>query len=115
MSALARAVGGWAADTAARKAVAGSTDDPTRASPGRAATGRTASASCYSSALSAPGWMTSSFAAGPASSDMSLLGLVRHLTGRGGRGWFLRSIASQTAEQVPALYYSDEDPEGDCG
>jgi hypothetical protein len=45
-------------------------------------------------------------------SDMSLLGLVRHLTDVE-RGWFLRGVAGQTAEQVPALYYSDEDPEGD--
>ena len=47
-------------------------------------------------------------------SDMSLLGLVRHLTDVE-RGWFLRGVAGQTAEQVPALYYSDEDPEGDFG
>src|ERR1022692_3549934 len=42
-------------------------------------------------------------------SDMSLLGLVRHLTDVE-RGWFLRGVAGQAAEQVPALYYSDEDP-----
>jgi uncharacterized damage-inducible protein DinB len=47
-------------------------------------------------------------------SDMSLLGLVRHLTDVE-RGWFLRGVAGQAAEQVPALYYSDEDPEGDFG
>jgi hypothetical protein len=47
-------------------------------------------------------------------SALSLLGLVRHLTDVE-RGWFLRGVAGQTAQQVPPLYYSDEDPEGDFG
>jgi hypothetical protein len=45
-------------------------------------------------------------------SNLTLLGLVRHLTDVE-RGWFLRGVARRTVEQVPALYYSDEDPEGD--
>jgi hypothetical protein len=47
-------------------------------------------------------------------SDLSLLGLVRHLTDVE-RGWFLRGVAGQTAQEVPPLYYSSEDPEGDFG
>jgi hypothetical protein len=45
-------------------------------------------------------------------SNLTLLGLVRHLTDVE-RGWFLRGVARRTSQQVPPLYYSDEDPEGD--
>jgi hypothetical protein len=45
-------------------------------------------------------------------SNMSLLGLVRHLTDVE-RGWFLRGVAGRSASQIPPLYYSDGDPEGD--
>jgi len=45
-------------------------------------------------------------------SNLTLLGLVRHLTDVE-RGWFLRGVARQSKDQVPPLYYSDEDPEGD--
>ena len=45
-------------------------------------------------------------------SNLTLLGLVRHLTDVE-RGWFLRGVARRTVQQVPPLYYSDEDPEGD--
>ena len=45
-------------------------------------------------------------------SNLTLLGLVRHLTDVE-RGWFLRGVARRTAQQVPPLYYTDEDPEGD--
>ena len=47
-----------------------------------------------------------------APSNLTLLGLVRHLTDVE-RGWFLRGVAGRDARQVPPLYYSDEDPEGD--
>jgi Protein of unknown function (DUF664) len=45
-------------------------------------------------------------------SDLTLLGLVRHLTDVE-RGWFLRGVAGRSANQIPPLYYSDEDPDGD--
>ena len=45
-------------------------------------------------------------------SNLTLLGLVRHLTDVE-RGWFLRGVARQSLEQVPPLYYSDDDEEGD--
>jgi Protein of unknown function (DUF664) len=45
-------------------------------------------------------------------STLSLLGLVRHLTDVE-RGWFLRGVAKRTSQDVPPLYYSDENPEGD--
>jgi Protein of unknown function (DUF664) len=45
-------------------------------------------------------------------SNLTLLGLVRHLTDAE-RGWFLRGVAGRTPQQVPRLYYSDQDPEGD--
>jgi len=47
-------------------------------------------------------------------SDLSLLGLVRHLTDVE-RGWFLRGVAGQSAREAPPLYYSPEDPDGDFG
>jgi uncharacterized damage-inducible protein DinB len=45
-------------------------------------------------------------------SNLTLLGLIRHLTDVE-RGWFLRGVGKQTLQQVPPLYYSDEDEEGD--
>jgi hypothetical protein len=45
-------------------------------------------------------------------SSLTLLGLVRHLTDVE-RGWFLRGVAGRTASEIPPLYYSDADPEGD--
>jgi uncharacterized damage-inducible protein DinB len=45
-------------------------------------------------------------------SNLSLLGLVRHLTDVE-RGWWLRGVAGKSAEEVPPLYYSDNDPDGD--
>jgi len=45
-------------------------------------------------------------------SNLTLLGLVRHLTDVE-RGWFLRGVDRRSEDQVPPLYYSDEDPEGD--
>jgi uncharacterized damage-inducible protein DinB len=45
-------------------------------------------------------------------SNLTLLGLVRHLTDVE-RGWFLRGAGRQSLQQVPPLYYSDDDPEGD--
>ncbi len=45
-------------------------------------------------------------------STLSLLGLVRHLTDVE-RGWFLRGVAGRASREVPPLYYSDENPEGD--
>jgi hypothetical protein len=45
-------------------------------------------------------------------SDLTLLGLVRHLTDVE-RGWFLRGVAGRSANQIPPLYYSDQDPDGD--
>jgi uncharacterized damage-inducible protein DinB len=42
-------------------------------------------------------------------SDLSLLGLVRHMT-EVERGWFRRTLAG---EDAPPLYYSDADPDGD--
>jgi len=45
-----------------------------------------------------------------APSTLSLLGLVRHMT-EVERGWFLRGIAQRT--DVPPIYFSDENPDGD--
>jgi hypothetical protein len=45
-------------------------------------------------------------------SNLTLLGLVRHLTDVE-RGWFLRGVAGRPRDQVKPLYYSDADPEGD--
>jgi uncharacterized damage-inducible protein DinB len=45
-------------------------------------------------------------------SNLTLLGLVRHLTDVE-RGWFRRGIGGQTSDEAPPLYYSDDDPEGD--
>jgi uncharacterized damage-inducible protein DinB len=42
-------------------------------------------------------------------SGLSLIGLVRHLS-ECERGWFRRCLAG---EDLPPLYYSDEDPDGD--
>jgi hypothetical protein len=54
----------------------------------------------------------SSFAGTPPPSALTLLGLVRHLTDVE-RGWFLRGVAGKTSREVPPLYYSAEDPDGD--
>jgi hypothetical protein len=45
-------------------------------------------------------------------SNLTLLGLVRHMTDVE-RGWFLRGVARRSVSQVPPLYYSDENEEGD--
>ncbi len=45
-----------------------------------------------------------------APSTLSLLGLVRHMT-EVERGWFRRRFGAQTG--LPALYFSDEQPDGD--
>jgi Protein of unknown function (DUF664) len=45
-------------------------------------------------------------------SNLTLLGLVRHLTDVE-RAWFLRGVAGRPPTEVPPLYYSDADPEGD--
>ena len=45
-------------------------------------------------------------------SNLTLLGLVRHLTDVE-RGWFLRGVCGQNLRQIPPLYYSNDDPEGD--
>jgi uncharacterized protein DUF664 len=45
-------------------------------------------------------------------SNLTLLGLVRHMT-EVERGWFLRGVAGRPASEVPPIYYSDEDEEGD--
>ena len=42
-------------------------------------------------------------------SGLSLLGLVQHMT-ENERGWFRRRLLG---EDLPPLYYSDEDPDGD--
>ena len=42
-------------------------------------------------------------------SGLSLLGLVRHMT-ENEQGWFRRRLLG---EDLPPLYYSDEDPDGD--
>jgi uncharacterized damage-inducible protein DinB len=47
-----------------------------------------------------------------APSTLSLLGLVRHMT-EVERGWFLRGVAGVSSQQVPPLYYSDDNPDGD--
>jgi uncharacterized damage-inducible protein DinB len=44
------------------------------------------------------------------SSTLSLLGLIRHMT-EVERGWFRRRFGGQT--ELPAVYYSDEQPDGD--
>jgi uncharacterized damage-inducible protein DinB len=45
-------------------------------------------------------------------SNLTLLGLVRHMTDVE-RGWFLRGVGGHSEAEVPPLYYSDEEPEGD--
>jgi hypothetical protein len=45
-------------------------------------------------------------------SNLTLLGLVRHMTDVE-RGWFLRGVARRPVSQVPPLYYSEENEEGD--
>jgi uncharacterized damage-inducible protein DinB len=45
-------------------------------------------------------------------SNLTLLGLVRHMTDVE-RGWFLRGVARRPATEVPPLYYSEENEEGD--
>jgi hypothetical protein len=45
-------------------------------------------------------------------SNLTLLGLVRHLT-EVERGWFLRGVSGRAGDRVEPLYYSDADPEGD--
>jgi len=45
-------------------------------------------------------------------SSLSLLGLVRHMT-EVERSWFLRGVAGSTSQEVPPLYYSDDNPDGD--
>jgi hypothetical protein len=45
-------------------------------------------------------------------SDLSLLGLVRHLTDVE-RGWFLRGAAGRPSAQAPPLYSTRADPDGD--
>jgi uncharacterized damage-inducible protein DinB len=45
-------------------------------------------------------------------SNLSLLGLVRHLADVE-RGWFRRGIGDEPREEVPPIFYSDDDPEAD--
>jgi Protein of unknown function (DUF664) len=45
-------------------------------------------------------------------STLSLLGLVRHMT-EVERGWFLRGVRRSSAADVPILYWSDDNPDGD--
>jgi hypothetical protein len=45
-------------------------------------------------------------------SNLTLLGLVRHMTDVE-RGWFLRGVARRPRSQAEPIYYSDEDEEGD--
>lgn len=45
-------------------------------------------------------------------SNLTLLGLVRHLTDVE-RGWFLRGVARRPPSEVLPLYYSEENEEGD--
>jgi uncharacterized damage-inducible protein DinB len=45
-------------------------------------------------------------------SNLTLLGLVRHMTDVE-RGWFLRGVAGQPNSQAGPIYSSDEDDEGD--
>lgn len=45
-------------------------------------------------------------------SNLTLLGLVRHLTDVE-RGWFLRGVAGRPASEAPPLYYSKTEPDGD--
>lgn len=45
-------------------------------------------------------------------SNLTLLGLVRHMTDVE-RGWFLRGVARRPGSEVEPIYYSAEDEEGD--
>lgn len=45
-------------------------------------------------------------------SSLSLLGLVRHMT-EVERGWFYRGVLRKSKTEVPPLYYSDDNPDGD--
>jgi hypothetical protein len=45
-------------------------------------------------------------------SDLSLLGLVRHLTDVE-RGWFLRGVAGRSSAEAMPLYSTEQDPDGD--
>lgn len=45
-------------------------------------------------------------------SNLTLLGLVRHMTDVE-RGWFMRGVCGRSVSEVGPLYYSDEDEEGD--
>jgi Protein of unknown function (DUF664) len=45
-------------------------------------------------------------------SDLSLLGLVRHLTDVE-RGWFLRGVAGRSSAEAQPLYSTKDDPDGD--
>ncbi len=45
-------------------------------------------------------------------SNLTLLGLVRHMTDVE-RGWFLRGVGGRPSSEVTPIYYSDEDEEGD--
>jgi uncharacterized damage-inducible protein DinB len=45
-------------------------------------------------------------------SNLTLLGLVRHMTDVE-RGWFLRGVAGRPAGQVPPLYSTKDDEEAD--
>jgi Protein of unknown function (DUF664) len=45
-------------------------------------------------------------------SDLSLLGLVRHLTDVE-RGWFLRGVAGRSSAEAGPLYSTKDDPDGD--
>jgi hypothetical protein len=45
-------------------------------------------------------------------SNLTLLGLVRHITDVE-RGWFLRGIAGRPASQAGPIYYSEENEEAD--
>jgi hypothetical protein len=47
-------------------------------------------------------------------SELSLLGLVRHLTDVE-RGWFLRGVAGRSRAEAPPLYSTRDDPDGDFG
>jgi uncharacterized damage-inducible protein DinB len=45
-------------------------------------------------------------------SNLSLLGLVRHLADVE-RGWFRRGIGGETSATAPPIFYGDDDEEGD--
>jgi Protein of unknown function (DUF664) len=45
-------------------------------------------------------------------SGLTLLGLIRHMT-EVERAWFGRRMAGRTHSEVPPLYSSDDDPDGD--